>query len=150
MRRFLPLALALVAGCGTEEPKDISVAKQQIWDTVKKYYDALNKADIDAMAALYTDDSSLKRTDDIVHGKDAVVEAFKAAIADNKRRGLEGKRQILVGNENINVTRDVAVVTFVANVNDPGETLKALVTMIFRRQDGKWLIAHLHETWAKK
>ena len=149
-RLWALLGILVLASCKKEEPQDITVAKQKIWESVKKYYQSSDKCDIDAMEGLLTADCSLRRTDDIVHGKEKCVEAFKAVVAENKQRKIDGKRTTLVGNEEINVTRDVAIVTLVANANDPTGTLRGLVTLVFRRQDGQWLIAHLHETWEKK
>ena len=50
--RFLPAALLLLTACGDPAtPPDIAASKNAIWEVMKAYHGAGDKADVDTMAS---------------------------------------------------------------------------------------------------
>lgn len=140
--RFLPLALVLAAGCSKEPPitPDLATNRHLIWETVKAYHEAGDKGDVGGMKeCLAPEISMFKGQEDFIKGIDEVE---KELIERVKR--FEGQsRNTLLGREKIYPTGDTALVTYVANVG----MLRAPITAVFRKADGRWKIAHLHESW---
>jgi ketosteroid isomerase-like protein len=142
--RHLPALLLLLAACSGEKPPppDVAVAKQMIWEAIKNFHKAGDEADPSRQLTYTTKDVSLiHKADDVLRGQ-AAVEKVLEAWAD--KAGSE-KPKTLVGQEEIRVEgADLAYVTYLAN----SRQLNGVVTAIFKRVDGKWLIAHLHDTRA--
>lgn len=148
--RFAPLLLAflaagstaLTAGCGKDDtpPPDLAQSREMIRETIKAYHEAGDKGDVDSMCRYLAPEVSMfKGQEDFVRGQE---ECRKELIERVKK--FEGQsRATLLGRESISITGDVAVTTYVASVG----TLRAPITAVFRRSQGKWLIIHLHESW---
>jgi ketosteroid isomerase-like protein len=139
--RFLTLAL-LLASCSKEDaPPDVSASKHAIWETIKAYHDAGDKGNVADMAAFLAPEITLSDgLEDFIRGKD---EAMKK-ITDRVKMYEGQRRATILGREVINITGDVAVVTYVASV---GPSLRSGITAVLRRSQGKWLISHIHENW---
>jgi|ERR1043166_6719 len=141
--RFLPLALLLAASCNKEDvtPPNIAANKQQIWETIKAYHEAGDKPDVEIMATYFAPEITIfKGAEDFVRGKDDCVRELV-----KRTKQYEGQnRATILGREVINITGDVAVVTYVASVG----TQRAAITAVLRRTpEKKWLLSHLHESW---
>lgn len=132
----------LLAGCSREAPlpADDATNKQLIWDTIKAYHEAGDKGDVGAMKELLAPEVSMfKGQEDFIRG----IEGVSAELTE-RVRSIEGQsRNTLLGREKITITGDTALATYVANVG----TLRAPVTAVFRKSQGKWKIWHLHESW---
>lgn len=135
--------LILAASCSKEAPPpELAATKQMIWEVLKAYHDAGDKADVASMKKLLAPEVSLVVAhDDVVRGYDAVVKTLTDRV-----KTYEGTpRSTITGKEVISVTGDVALVTYIASV----ETHRGLITAVLRRtKDGAWQIAHLHDTWS--
>jgi ketosteroid isomerase-like protein len=69
------------------------------------------------------------------------VKALKVRM---KKDGSQS-RSTITGKEVISITGDMALVTYVASVG----TQRGIITVMCQRsKDGKWLIAHIHDTWS--
>ncbi len=140
--RLLPAAVLLVLGaCSSDTPPpDIQVSKQAIWDVLKAYHTAGDKADVDTMASFLAPEAAIfKGTEDFARPKDEAVKELT-----NRVKYYEGqKRDTLLGREQINITGDVGVATYVASVG----TQRAGITAVLRRSNGRWQISHIHESW---
>ena len=142
--RFLPLVLVLAASCSKEDvtPPDIAANKQMIWETIKAYHEAGDKGEVQTMATYLAPEIALiKGPEDLVRTKEAAVRELTDRL---KNVPPEQKRATIIGREVINITGDVAVVTYVASV---GPSVRGAITAVLRRSQGKWLISHLHESW---
>ncbi len=141
--RALPLLLLLLASaCSKDDavPPDIAQSRESIREVIKKYHAAGDVADVDTMKSLLAPEISMfKGQEDFVRG----IEACTAELTE-RVKGFEGqKRNTLLGRDEFNITGDLAVVTYVANVG----AQRAAITAVFRRFEGRWRIAHLHESW---
>lgn len=140
--RLLPYAaLALLSACsGATDPPDIQANKQAIWDVLKAYHKAGDKGDVDTMASYLAPEVAIfKGQEDFARPKD---EAVKELV--DRVKFYEGQsRSTLLGREEIHITGDVGVATYVASVG----TQRAGITAVLRRSQGKWMISHLHESW---
>ena len=107
---------------------------------IKKYHAAGDVGDVDTMKALLAPEISMfKGQEDFVRG----IEACTAELTE-RVSGFKGQtRNTLLGRDEFNITGDLAVVTYVANVG----AQRAAITAVFRRFEGRWRIAHLHESW---
>lgn len=141
MRR-LPLLLLFAAACSKDDalPPDIAQSREMIREVIKKYHAAGDVGDVDTMKALLAPEISMfKGQEDFVRG----LEAVTAELTERVKRFQGQTRNTLLGRDEFNVTGDLAVVTYVANVGSQ----RAAITAVFRRFEGKWRIAHLHESW---
>jgi hypothetical protein len=77
--------------------------------------------------------------EEFARGLDQCVEELNTRVAMFKGQS----RKTLLGSVTIDPMGDMAVATYVAGVG----TLRAPITAVFRRSQGKWLIKHLHESW---
>jgi ketosteroid isomerase-like protein len=140
--RSAALVLLLLASCSKEDtpPPDIGANKQKIWDTIKAYHEAGDKADVETMATYLAPEMTLfKGQEDFVRTRDEAVKEITERV-----KAFQGQsRNTLLGREVINITGDVGVVTYVASVG----TQRAAITAVLRRSQGKWLLSHLHESW---
>ena len=139
--RFLPALLLALCACGEAPlPPDIQASKQAIWDVVKAYHGAGDKGDVDVMAAHLAPEAAIfKGAEDFARPKEEAVKE----LTDRVKQYEGQKRDTLLGREQINITGDVGVVTYVASVG----TQRTGITAVLRRTQGKWLISHLHESW---
>jgi ketosteroid isomerase-like protein len=140
--RFLPLVLLLAASCSKDDspPPDIGANKQKIWDVIKAYHEAGDKADVPTMMTYFAPEITLfKGAEDFVRNKDEAEKELTERV-----KYYQGQsRNTLLGREVINITGDIGVVTYVASVG----TQRAAITAVLRRSQGKWLLSHLHESW---
>jgi ketosteroid isomerase-like protein len=141
MRHLLWAGLVLLTSCSKEElPPDIEVTRTRIREVIESYHTAGDRGDIDTMTALLAPDVSMFRgQEEFARGKDACVSELKDRIAMFKGQA----RKTLLGQVFIDPSGDTAVATYVAGVGN----LRAPITAVFRRFQGKWLIKHLHESW---
>jgi ketosteroid isomerase-like protein len=140
--RLLPaVALLSFAGCsGDTPPPDIQANKQAIWDVVKAYHAAGDKADVDTMATFLAPEAAIfKGSEDFARPKDEAVKELTNRVKYYENQA----RSTLLGREEINITGDVGVATYVASVG----TQRAGITAVLRRTQGKWQISHIHESW---
>jgi len=140
--RFLPLALALLAACSKDDapPPDINVTRTLIREVIEKYHAAGDAGDVDTMKTLLTPDVSMFRGhEEFARGMDAVVEELITRVSMFKGQA----RKTLLGSVTIDPMGDMAVATYVAGVGN----LRAPITAVFRRTQGKWYVKHLHESW---
>jgi ketosteroid isomerase-like protein len=140
--RLWPGALLLfLSACGDDAPPpDIQASKQSIWDVMKAYHAAGDKGDVDTMASYFAPEATVfKGQEDFARPKEEAVKE----LTDRVKQFEGQKRDTLLGREVINITGDVAVVTYVASVG----TQRTGITAVLRRTAGKWLISHVHESW---
>ena len=151
--RFLPLALVLAASCSKEDvtPPDIAANKQRIWETIKAYHEAGDKGDVETMATFLAPEITLfKGHEDFVRTKEEAVKEltervkYFQGVAPEPGPEKKQSRATIIGRDVINITGDVAVVTYVASL---GPSVRGAITAVLRRSQGKWLISHLHESW---
>lgn len=140
MRHAPAVALLALAACSESLPPDIQANKQAIWDVLKAYHAAGDKGDVDTMAAHLAPEAAIfKGAEDFARPKEEAVKELTDRV-----KFFEGqKRDTLLGREQINITGDVGVATYVASVG----TQRAGITAVLRRSQGKWQISHLHESW---
>jgi ketosteroid isomerase-like protein len=143
--RFVAAGFLLLLGACSKEgppPLDIAQSKQMIWDGIKAYHDASDKCDMDIIQALLAPEVSLVvGNEDVIRGHDPVVRALR----DRMKTYENQSRSTITGKEVISITGDMALVTYVASVG----TQRGIITAMCRRnKDGKWLIAHIHDTWS--
>ena len=141
MRRLPAIALLALAACSDKgPPPDIQANKQAIWDVLKAYHRAGDKADVDTMASYLAPEAAIfKGKEDFARPKEEAVRELTDRV-----KTFEGQaRSTLLGQEEINITGDVGVATYIASV----QTQRAGITAVLRRTQGKWLISHLHESW---
>jgi uncharacterized protein (TIGR02246 family) len=105
------------------------------------FMDALNALDADRMASHFADDMTAffpvvkaERVD----GKSAIVAIFNTYVEGTKKN--VSRTNIVAEDLRVDVRGDVAVVTF--NVHNPSATSRR--TFVWRRDGGRWLIAHMH------
>src|SRR5687768_11358277 len=105
--------LALAACSGDTLPPDILANKQAIWEVLKAYHAAGDKGDVDTMAAhLATEAAIFKGAEDFARPKEEAVKELTDRV-----KSFEGQtRNTLLGREQINITGDVGVATYVASV----------------------------------
>ena len=143
MRRCAPAFLLLaLAACskGDPMPPDIAQSREMIREVIRKYHDAGDKGDVDTMKGFLSPEISMfKGQEDFVRG----IEACTAELTERVKRFEGQTRNTLLGREEISITGDLAIATYVANVG----ALRAAITAVFRRFEGRWRIAHLHESW---
>jgi ketosteroid isomerase-like protein len=140
--RLSPLLLAAaLSGCGEgAPPPDLAQSREMIRETIKAYHEAGDKGDVDTMLRyLGPEVSMFKGQEDFARG----IEEVRRELIERVKRFEGQSRATLLGRENISVTGDVAVTTYVASVG----TQRAPITAVFRRSQGKWLLIHLHESW---
>lgn len=139
--RFLPLALVLAVSCGKDDapPPDINVTRTLIREVIEKYHAAGDDKDVPVMKSFLTPDVSMFRgKEEFARGIDQCVDELTTRVSMFK-----GKRKTLLGQVYIDPMGDMAVATYVAGVDN----LRAPITAVFHRSQGKWLIKHLHESW---
>ena len=140
MRLSPAVALLALAACSEGLPPDIQANKQAIWDVLKAYHKAGDKADVDTMASYLAPEATIfKGTEDFARPKDEAVKE----LTDRVNYYKDQTRSTLLGREEINITGDVGVATYVASVGNQ----RAGITAVLRRTQGKWQISHLHESW---
>lgn len=140
--KFLPAALLLVVSCGKDDqpPPDINVTRTLIREVIEKYHSAGDAGDVDTMKTLLTPDVSMFRgQEEFARGLDQCVDELTTRVAMFKGQS----RKTLLGSVTIDPMGDMAVATYVAGVG----TLRAPITAVFRRSQGKWQVKHLHESW---
>src|SRR5688572_11774588 len=144
MKRMAVGLLVLLGACSKEAPPplDISQSKLMIWDAIKLYHDSSDKGDIDIIKTLLAPEVSLVVAgDDVIRGHDNV-----SRVLQSQMKEWDGKSRVTItGKEVISVTGDMALVTYLANV---GNQRGIITAMCRRNKDGKWLIAHIHDTWS--
>ncbi len=139
-----PLALAslLLAACSKDLPPspDLAVNQQLIWETVKAYHNAGDKGDVGKMKEVLAPEVSLiKSHEEVVKGIDEVEK-----VLTDRVKSYEGQvRKTILGGEFISVTGDTGLATYIASVG----THRGVFTVTLRRSGGKWLIAHVHDSW---
>jgi ketosteroid isomerase-like protein len=141
MRIVPALALLGLAACsGDTPPPEIQVSKQAIWDVLKAYHKAGDNGDVDTMGSFLAPEATIfKGQEDFARPKDEAVKELT-----NRVKYYEGQaRSTLLGREEISITGDVGVATYVASVG----TQRAGITAVLRRTQGKWQISHIHESW---
>jgi ketosteroid isomerase-like protein len=142
--RFLPLAalLGLGACSGDAPPPDLASHKEEIRRVLREYHDAGDKGDVARMVSFLAPECTMfKGQEDFARRAEECEKELTERI-----KKIEGQnRSTLLGRETIEVTGNIAVVTYVASVNVGN--LRAPITAVFRRSGDKWLIAHLHESW---
>ena len=123
-------------------PPDLAQSKQMIWDQIKAYHEAADKGDIDIVATILAPEVSIViNNDDVVRGHNEVVRVIRDQIKPNQDK----PRSTITGKEVIKPDGDFAFVTYVASVG----AQRGIITAICRRtKEGKWLIAHIHDTWS--
>lgn len=141
MRSAAALALLALAACGNDgPPPDIQANKQAIWDVLKAYHTAGDKGDVDIMAShLAPEVAIFKGQEDFARPKEEAVRELTERVKTYQGQS----RSTLLGREEIHITGDVGVATYVASVG----TQRAGITAVLRRSQGKWMISHLHESW---
>ena len=143
MRLAAAFLLLALGACSKEAPPplDIAQSKQMIWDAIKLYHESDDKRELDTIGGLIDTDASLAvGFDNVVRGHDPVVKAIK-----ERHKTYSDARSTITGKELISITGDMALVTYVASVG----TQRGIITSVCRRNKaGKWLIAHIHETWS--
>ena len=143
MRMSVILVLVMGFGCSGEEPPppDLQAMKYTIWEIIEGYHRAGDQGDVSTMINyLDTNISLFKGGEDFVRGRDAVEDELTERAEIIKSEG----RKTLLGDKNIDITGDMAVCTYVANV----ATLRAAVTVVMRRTaGGLWKIRHIHDIW---
>jgi ketosteroid isomerase-like protein len=111
-----------------------------IRETIKSYHEAGDKGDVEKMCTYLAPEVSMfKGQEDFVR----TLEECRKELIERVKKFEGQSRATLLGREAISITGDVAVTTYVASVG----TLRAPITAVFRRSQGKWLIIHLHESW---
>lgn len=140
MRASTAVALLLGLGCSESLPPDIMANKQAIWDVLKAYHAAGDNGDVDTMAAHLAPEAAIfKGAESFARPKDEAVKELTDRV-----KSFEGqKRNTLLGGEQINITGDVGVATYIASVGSQ----RAGITAVLRRTQNKWQISHLHESW---
>lgn len=134
--------MLLAGACSQEAPPspDIATNKQLIWDAIKAYHDAGDQGKVPLMKALLHPEVVMyKGAEDFVRGIPAVEEELERRAEQIKGEG----RKTLVGGESIQVMGDVAVATYIASTSRQ----RGAVSVVFRKSQGKWLIAHVHDSW---
>lgn len=122
-------------------PPDIAQSREMIREVIKKYHAAGDEADVDTMKTLLAPEITMfKGQEDFVRG----IQDCGAELTERVKNFSGQKRATIVGREEIAITGDVAVATYVASVLG---AQRAAITAVFRRFDGKWRISHLHESW---
>lgn len=144
MRILVAIPLLLLGACSKDSamPLDVAQSKQMIWDAIKAYHEGCDKGEMDTVKPLLAPEISLViSNDEMIRGYDAVVRVLTDATKKNEVKA----RSTITGKEVISVTGDVALVTYVASV----ENQRGIITVVCRRnKDNKWLIAHIHDTWS--
>src|SRR5687767_1500615 len=141
MRHVPALLLLALAACSADTPPpDIQANKQAIWDVLKAYHRAGDKADVETMASFLAPEATIfKGTEDFARPKDEAVKELVERVKYYENQS----RSTLLGQEEISITGDVGVATYVASVG----TQRAGITAVLRRSHGKWQISHIHESW---
>lgn len=140
MRLSPVLGLLALAACSDSLPPDIQANKQAIWDVVKAYHAAGDKADVDTMAAYLAPEATVfKGSEDFARPKEQAVKE----LTDRVKHYENQSRSTLLGREEISITGDVGIATYVASVGNQ----RAGITCVLRRTSGKWMISHIHESW---
>ena len=123
-------------------PPDVAQSKMMVWETIKAYHEAFDNGKSSVIGSLLSPDVSMViNFDDVIRGRDPVVQAIEARI---DAYGKE-KRSTIIGKEQIKPEGDTAWVTYVGSVG----TQRGVITAICKRnKDGKWLISHIHDTWS--
>ena len=140
--RFLPLVFVLLAACSKDDtpPPDINVTRTLIREVIEKYHSAGDAGDVETMKSLLTPDVSMFRGhEEFARGMDQCVEELIKRVSMFKGQA----RKTLLGSVAIDPMGDMAVATYVAGVGN----LRAPITAVFRRMQGKWYVKHLHESW---
>jgi uncharacterized protein (TIGR02246 family) len=136
----------LLAACSREDapPPNIGQLKSDIREIIEKYHAAGDQGDVEVMASFLAPEVSMfKGGGEFARGKEACVKELTDRV-----KMFEGqKRKTVTGSPEVSVTGDMAVATYVAFVMVGTETKSAPITAVFRRSQGKWYIAHLHESW---
>ncbi len=136
MKRLL-LVLLLSACATTQAPRPEA--------TVDAFLAALEKGDPN-IAMLFTKNATvfmpMNDRPMRIDGRDAIAAAFGALFGPNYRGGMPRREEQRV--ETIGC--DVAVVTF--QIANPHVTSRR--TFVLRREEGRWLIAHLHGSNIRK
>ncbi|HEX7896364.1 MAG TPA: nuclear transport factor 2 family protein [Planctomycetota bacterium] len=140
MRLSPAVALLALAACGESLPPDIGANKNAIWEVLKAYHRAGDQGDVDIMASHLAPEATIfKGAEDFARPKEEAVKE----LTDRVKYFQGQSRSTLLGREEINITGDVGVATYVASVG----TQRAGITAVLRRTQGKWQISHLHESW---
>lgn len=136
MKRLL--FLFLLAACATTQ-------RVQPEATVDAFLAALEKGDPN-IASLFTRDATvfMPMVDQParIEGRDNIAAAFGALFGPNYRGGMPKREEQRV----VTMGRDTALVTF--QVTNPNVTSRR--TFVLRREEGRWLIAHLHGSNIRK
>jgi uncharacterized protein (TIGR02246 family) len=97
------------------------------------FLDAFNRADIDALAALYEPGATLVTGSGTATGRDAIREAYKRILSGGVHMDLETRAVIESG-------EGMAVLHASWTLHRDGKAIAGLSTEVVRRQtDGTWL-----------
>jgi len=145
MRLLVPLLLtALASACATRP--DGGGASEQVAAAALTWRAAYDSRDPSRITALYASDAVLWGTTakTMASSPAAIAEYFKDAAARPSAR-------VSFGEQNVRVYGDVAVNTgyyTFSGVRDGQPTQRpARYTLVFRKQDGKWLIVDHHSSY---
>ena len=146
MRSILSsLLLVLVSACSTTTTVAPEASRQQVADATDEWRAAYDSREPKRIVALYAVDAALWGTNlkAIATNPVAVAEYFKDAPARPDAR-------VVFGEQNIRVYGDLALNsgTYTFNGVREGKPVSspARFSMVFRRQEGKWLIVDHHSS----
>lgn len=131
------LFLALTACASTRSGSDDAGVRS----AMNGFMDALNALDIGAMTSYFADDVTAfvpLRQAERVEGKAALVEIFRKYVDATKK--VSPRTNLVPENMMITSSGDSGVVTF--QVRSAERVNRR--TFVFRRINGRWLIAHFH------
>ena len=146
MRTLLLLPLLAFASCsGSVDP---AAAKVEVEKLIRKYHEAYDQADADAVLAMLDPEVSISDPPHgFVRGSEKCGEHLKKGMARLRDKGLVGKRATLFGPIEVGVEGNVAIATYVALVREDKDQANTIFSRVFRYRSGKWLILTEHFTF---
>ena len=137
-RRFATLAMicAMLAACAAPNKRSV---EPEILAFVSRFIRAVNEANVDAFVACFAEDATAFFPSEANAQRRKGREAIRAAVASTFSQGPPANA-VTPRDLTVSVEGNLAYVTF-----DGGNApMRARRTLVLRRQNGDWVIAHLH------
>lgn len=119
--------------------------ESKIQEQITRFTEAFNKGDFTVLSSLWTSDATFSKpeTNEVVEGKDPIMQLLQWGSKELKERDLKFTFQILkIDFPNANR----AVVQGVVNITDKGNLIQRNARQVeFLKQNGKWLINSVKE-----